>query len=436
MLAASPGVFGLARYAILDTLFTLFLFGGAALLAVAALRDRPALAVARLCARLRFGRADQGTARAGAVRADAGARRSRCRPICGAALARAALGARRARSCSSSRRRGSSTCTCDSATTSSTATSSTKTSASSRQPVREPARFWFYFQILARRPAAVDGAARSDGWSTMSARGGAASRSTASRCCSGPGRSPSSASSRCRPSSSITTCFRRRRRCACCARAPGRMPRQEPRQPRHAGSRARRVGRWSAARRPRRRPRLLSVARLDLPPAAMIVPVALTLAGLAMVATVVVRGAVAAGTVAGDRRADGDLRRPHALRDAGARAAEGRRRRGGVGGRRKRGPDDRHRELSAQSVEPGIPLLRRAATSSSSRIRTRPRRSSRRRSRSSASCGATRYDEFVATGVQLRRRLRARRDVGDVGPRALAHLHIRSSRFVVVPAAA
>jgi len=43
MLAASPGVFGLARYAILDTLFTMFLFGGAALLATAALKDRPTL---------------------------------------------------------------------------------------------------------------------------------------------------------------------------------------------------------------------------------------------------------------------------------------------------------------------------------------------------------------------------------------------------------
>jgi 4-amino-4-deoxy-L-arabinose transferase-like glycosyltransferase len=43
LLITSPGVFGLARYAILDTLFTLFLFGGAALLAVAALRDRPRL---------------------------------------------------------------------------------------------------------------------------------------------------------------------------------------------------------------------------------------------------------------------------------------------------------------------------------------------------------------------------------------------------------
>jgi 4-amino-4-deoxy-L-arabinose transferase-like glycosyltransferase len=41
MLAASPGVFALARYAILDSLFTLFTFGGAACLAVAALRDRP-----------------------------------------------------------------------------------------------------------------------------------------------------------------------------------------------------------------------------------------------------------------------------------------------------------------------------------------------------------------------------------------------------------
>ena len=43
MLAGSPGVFGLARYAILDTLFTMFMFGGAACLAVAALRDRPRL---------------------------------------------------------------------------------------------------------------------------------------------------------------------------------------------------------------------------------------------------------------------------------------------------------------------------------------------------------------------------------------------------------
>ena len=43
MLAACPGVFGLARYAILDTLFTMFLFGGAACLAVAALQDRPRL---------------------------------------------------------------------------------------------------------------------------------------------------------------------------------------------------------------------------------------------------------------------------------------------------------------------------------------------------------------------------------------------------------
>jgi 4-amino-4-deoxy-L-arabinose transferase-like glycosyltransferase len=43
MLAACPGVFGLARYAILDTLFTMFTFGGAACLAVAALADRPRL---------------------------------------------------------------------------------------------------------------------------------------------------------------------------------------------------------------------------------------------------------------------------------------------------------------------------------------------------------------------------------------------------------
>lgn len=40
VLAMSPGVFGLARYAILDTLFTAFLFGGASMLVVAALHHR------------------------------------------------------------------------------------------------------------------------------------------------------------------------------------------------------------------------------------------------------------------------------------------------------------------------------------------------------------------------------------------------------------
>src|SRR5262249_47286411 len=43
LLLASPGVFGLVHYAILDTLFTLFLFSGASLVAVAALQDRPRL---------------------------------------------------------------------------------------------------------------------------------------------------------------------------------------------------------------------------------------------------------------------------------------------------------------------------------------------------------------------------------------------------------
>jgi 4-amino-4-deoxy-L-arabinose transferase-like glycosyltransferase len=43
LLAASPAVFALARYAILDTIFTAFLFGGVSLIAVAALKDRPHL---------------------------------------------------------------------------------------------------------------------------------------------------------------------------------------------------------------------------------------------------------------------------------------------------------------------------------------------------------------------------------------------------------
>lgn len=43
LVATSPGVFALARYAILDTLFTAFTFGGAAFLTIAALRERPRL---------------------------------------------------------------------------------------------------------------------------------------------------------------------------------------------------------------------------------------------------------------------------------------------------------------------------------------------------------------------------------------------------------
>jgi 4-amino-4-deoxy-L-arabinose transferase-like glycosyltransferase len=43
LLTTNAGLFALARYAILDTVFTAFLFGGVALLTVAALRDRPRL---------------------------------------------------------------------------------------------------------------------------------------------------------------------------------------------------------------------------------------------------------------------------------------------------------------------------------------------------------------------------------------------------------
>lgn len=43
LLSVNPAVFGLARYAILDIVFTAFTFGGAALVSVAALRDRPHL---------------------------------------------------------------------------------------------------------------------------------------------------------------------------------------------------------------------------------------------------------------------------------------------------------------------------------------------------------------------------------------------------------
>jgi 4-amino-4-deoxy-L-arabinose transferase-like glycosyltransferase len=43
MLAASPGLFALARYAILDTLFTLFTFGAASCVTIAVVRERPRL---------------------------------------------------------------------------------------------------------------------------------------------------------------------------------------------------------------------------------------------------------------------------------------------------------------------------------------------------------------------------------------------------------
>lgn len=43
LLTVSPAVFALARYAILDTVFTAFLFSGVALVTVAALKDRPRL---------------------------------------------------------------------------------------------------------------------------------------------------------------------------------------------------------------------------------------------------------------------------------------------------------------------------------------------------------------------------------------------------------
>jgi 4-amino-4-deoxy-L-arabinose transferase-like glycosyltransferase len=43
LLSVNPGVFTLSRYAILDTLFSAFLFGGVSLVAVAALRNRPRL---------------------------------------------------------------------------------------------------------------------------------------------------------------------------------------------------------------------------------------------------------------------------------------------------------------------------------------------------------------------------------------------------------
>ena len=125
MLCACPGVFGLARYAILDTLFTLCTFGGAACLAVAALCNRPRLQWLGYLA-IGFGVQTKGPLAFVLCGLTMGIAIA-CSADLQAAAAGAALDRGTASSPSPCRRGGSSTCTSGSRTASSTATSWTRT---------------------------------------------------------------------------------------------------------------------------------------------------------------------------------------------------------------------------------------------------------------------------------------------------------------------
>ena len=406
MLAASPGVFGLARYAILDTLFTMFMFGGAALLAVAALRDRPRLQWPGYVA-IALGRADQGTDRAGALRADAGARdRAVGRPA--AALARRCTGSPASSSCWSIaapwfvymyvRFRG---------RLRQRLLPRRKRPAVRDEPVREPAAAsgsTSRFSRLGLLPWTALVIGRAGRRCPRAAARRAARRRRSAAVVLDDRRS--SGSSRCRPSSSITMCSRRRRRCACCARGPGRMSAG----PAAASARRiarRRVARRAVPRRARRRCGYFLVARLDLPPLAMSVPFALTLAGdrdgrdrcvaraddcrripwLAIVALMVTY----IGLV---RFVMPAIERQKVVPDMAAWVAG------------EAGPDAVDRQLSPQPVESGVPFLRRTARRVPRGSRTKPKRSSRhpepfyclmRRERAATS--------FVARGIPLDVRL-------------------------------
>ena len=178
MLAACPGVFGLARYAILDTLFTMFTFGGAALSGRGSAPGSAAPAVAGL-RRDRARRADEGSARARPVRPDAAdpdcASRADLRRrllalhwMAGLAIVAAVsapwfiymyLRFRRLRQRLHPRRERPAVC---------------------RDPLRATSPgYGFYVQILCRRAAALDRPPRRAGWSTTPRAAARRTRSTA-----------------------------------------------------------------------------------------------------------------------------------------------------------------------------------------------------------------------------------------------------------------
>jgi hypothetical protein len=386
MLAACPGVFGLARYAILDTLFTMFMFGGAACLAVAALRDRPRL---QWLGYVAIGFAVQTKGPLALVLCGltmvllmASRRRLRCRLlglqwVLGLAVVAAVsswwfvyMYVRFK----------------DGFVNGYILDENVRLFAASRF-ANQPG-FSFYIQILAAamlpwtglligrlvdNVRAVTSGTRLDGVDAVPVV-----RARVVRSSDRSGSRPSPRGTRGVLSDRTAP---RRRWCRMRVLAAGT-----------AGVAARRRGRAGRADRRRRDRR----GRQPAP-----------------------SGASAASAMAGDPRAGRDLCRTDSLRAAGLRGAQGRTRRGPVGGiaRAAFGP---HRQLSTQPMEPGVPLLRRpphvVSRGSRPRRRVLPGRAAvllRDAQQRLRRAGRTRR---AADGG-----LRARRPVGDIRPRALAH---------------
>ena len=297
MLAACPGVFGLARYAILDTLFTMFMFGGAACLAVAALRDRPRLQWLGYVA-IALGVQTKGPIALVlcgltmlllmALSADLRRRLLALHWALGLVII-AALSAPwfvymyvRFR---------------DGFVNGYVLDENLRLFAGSRF-ANQPG-FWFYFQILAAGAAAVDRAAHRPPdrrCARVDARRAARRRRDDALGLDAGGRRLLHAS---RPSSSITTCFPAAPAlCLLCARAWSDV-RADQMAPRN---RASRVGLYLIG------PFLVAVgvgcgyfliARLELPRGAVMVPIALTLAGAVLAALANVRRRAAAASARG-----------------------------------------------------------------------------------------------------------------------------------------
>jgi 4-amino-4-deoxy-L-arabinose transferase-like glycosyltransferase len=205
--------------------------------------------------------------------------------------------------------------------------------------------------------------------------------------------------------------------------------RHDPRQSRHVGSR---VGVWVAG------PLLVLlgvavgyflVVRLDLPPMAMSIPVALTLAGIAMVATLVARGRLPRipwpATVALMVTYIGlvhfvmpAIERQKVVDDVAAWVAV----------KRVRTPSSPAIASTAGTLHSAFTS---GVTSSSWRIRAKPKRSSRHRNRISASCDATRWMNSSPAEVKLDVRLE-RRGMWATSGRVLWRNQIPTARFVVV----
>ena len=284
-----------------------------------------------------------------------------------------------------------------------------------RQPLRESTGLLVLFRILAAGLLPWTGLP-SAGCSTTCGRPSGASGSTPSNDALGLDRGVVGFF-RFRPSSSITTCSRRRRRSACCAHAPGSTPlgRDSRRASRALGPDriGRSVGRAIGARLrllPDRAPRAAArgdcgadradAGRRDVDALANVRGACRRARpGSCLRALIVTYGGLVAFVMPA-------LEQRKVVDEMAEVTARAQRRRA-------------HRQLPAESVESGVPLLRRP-----------PRDVSRRtgRGRRLLQCAAPFYclmrrdafDEFVAQGAPLRIVLRARGHVGHVRPRAVA----------------